>query len=156
MFFSFVQAKDNAFVQLAQGLKPSGHLVLVDYVLGNVKGQAHLIEAVIDKEVPKPFLCTARQIADGLKKQNFLIHVAEDITESYIHVAEESWAKYRDSLKGIRMSPFQAQILLDECDKWDARAAAIRAGALKVYRFSANNSAEQKKGRVSTMSDWKY
>ncbi len=156
MFFSGISNKDNAFEQLAQGLKPSGHLVLVDYVLGNVKGQKHLIDAVLDKEIPSLLPCPARVMADGLKKNNFLVHVAEDITESYLSSAEENWAKFRDSLRGADITPFQAQIILDECDRWDALAAAMRAGALKVYRFSANNSSERKKGRVSTMSDWKY
>jgi len=156
MFLSGISNKENAYEQLAQGLKPSGHLIVIDYVLGNPKGNEQYLDALMEKEVPSLLLCPAKHIANGLKKHNFMVHVAEDITEKFLHAAEEDWARYRDSLKDEEITPYQAQIILDECDRWDARAAAMKAGALKVYRFTANNSAEQKKGRVSTMSDWKY
>lgn len=153
---STVQNKDNLFDQIRESLKPSAHLVIADFVLGNPAGNEALLKTIWDKEVPRLQLQRPQQIAAALKSRNFLVHVAVDVSAEYKLAVLAGWAKYVETLKGAKVSPFVAEIILSECERWLTRVAALDAGALRVYRFHATNSAEKKPGRVGTLSDWKY
>ncbi|MBN2751997.1 MAG: methyltransferase domain-containing protein [Rhodospirillaceae bacterium] len=153
---STVQNKENIFDQFCEALKPSSHLVFVDFVLGTAKDHADVLKTLEVAEMPKRHYWRPQQIANALKDRHFLIHVAEDLTEAYKTMVLTGWMAYRDSLKLAPVSGFTAEIVLDECQRWVARMSALESGAIKVYRFHATSSSEQKKGRVSTLSDWKY
>jgi ubiquinone/menaquinone biosynthesis C-methylase UbiE len=153
---STVDNQDNLFDQFAAGLKASAHLELIDFVQGDVAGNEAGLQSLMDKERPKLHPMRAQQIAAALKKRHFLIHVAKDITEDYAAGVLSAWLQYRDTLKPGEVSGLTRAIVLDECERWTARMAALNSGALRVYRFHATNSAEKKKGSLSTLSDWKY
>jgi len=153
---STVQDKENLFTQFAEALKPSAHLVIYDFVQGSVKGHAEILKKLWDTEIPKLQLQRPQQIANALKERNFLIHVAEDVTEAYREMVLGAWVAYRDALKPGAVKGQAAEIVLDECQRWVTRMGALECGAMKVYRFHATNSAEKKKGSVATLSDWKY
>jgi len=153
---STVRDTDNLFDQVAEGLKPSAHLVIVDFVQGATKGDAGLFADLLNTENPAFHLQRPQQIANALKKRNFLIHVAEDVSEAYRDMVVKAWVAYCDALRPGAVSGIAAEVVLDECERWVRRIAALDHGAIKVYRFHATNSSEQKKGRVATLSDWKY
>lgn len=142
--------------QFVEGLKPSGHLVVVDFVVGEASGNEEILKRLYDGETPKLLPLRAQQVAGMLKKRNFLIHVAKDITDEVMPRILEGWGRFSQSLKPGVTPRFNAEIILDELTKWETRMRALQSGALRVYRFHATNSAEKKKGRVGTLSDWKY
>lgn len=153
---STVQNRENLFNQFAEALKPSAHLVIYDFVQGAAKGNAEVLKALWENEIPKLQLQRPQQIANALKERNFLIHVAEDVTAAYREMVLEAWSRYCDALKPGAVKGLTAEIVLDECQRWVTRVAALDCGAMKVYRFHATNSSEKKKGSVATLSDWKY
>lgn len=148
--------KDGFYDQFVEGLKPSAHLVIVDYVVGEAQGNEAILKRLWECEVPKLQPPRAQAIAAALKKRNFLIHVAKDITDEVMPRIVAGWARFGQTLKPGVTPRLTAEIILHEAAKWEARVAALQSGAIRVYRFHATNSAEQKKGRVSTLSDWKY
>jgi len=153
---STVANTDNLFAQFAEGLKASAHLELIDFVLGDAKGHEAMLKTLWDRDFPRMQPMRAQQVATELKKRHFLIHVAKDITDDYAAAVLSGWTQYRDALKPGAVSDLARAIILDECERWTARMAALDAGALRVYRFHATNSSEKKKGSVATLSDWKY
>lgn len=153
---STVANRDGVIEQFAEGLKPSAHLVVVDFVVGETKGNEAVLKHLFESETPRLQPLRAQQIAASLKKRNFLIHVAKDITDEVMPRILEGWARFGQSLKPGVTPRFTAEIILDEAAKWETRMQALQTGAIRVYRFHATNSAEKKKGRVSTLSDWKY
>lgn len=154
--FSTVVNREGMIEQFAEGLKPSAHLVIVDFVIGETKGNEAVLKRLFDGETPKLQPLRAQQIAQSLKQRNFLIHVAKDITDEVMPRILEGWARFAQALKPGVTPRFTAEIILDEAAKWETRMQALQSGALRVYRFHATNSAEKKKGRVATLSDWKY
>lgn len=148
--------KDGVYDQFVEGLKPSGHLVIVDFVVGEANGNEAVLKRLWECEVPKLQPSRAGPIAAALKKRNFLIYVAKDITDEVMPQIVAGWARFGQTLKPGVTPRLSAEIILHEAAKWEARVAALQSGALRVYRFHATNSAEKKKGRVSTLSDWKY
>lgn len=153
---SSVTNREGMIEQFAEALKPSAHLVIVDFVVGETRGNEAVLKRVFEGETPRLQPLRAQQIAASLKKRNFLIHVAKDITDETMPRIVEGWGRFAQALKPGVTTRFSAEIILDEAAKWEARVQALQAGALRVYRFHATNSAEKKKGRVSTLSDWKY
>lgn len=154
--FSTVVNREGMIEQFAEGLKPSAHLVVVDFVIGETKGNEAVLKRLFEGETPKLQPIRAQQIAQSLKQRNFLIHVAKDITDEVMPRILEGWARFAQALKPGVTPRFTAEIILDEAAKWETRMQALQSGALRVYRFHATNSAEKKKGRVATLSDWKY
>lgn len=153
---STVVNREGMIEQFAEALKPSGHLVAVDFVVGETKGSEAILKRLFEGETPKLHPMRAQQLAASLKQRNFLIHVAKDITDEVMPRILEGWARFAQALKPGVTPRFTAEIILEEAAKWETRMQALQNGALRVYRFHATNSAEKKKGRVSTLSDWKY
>ena len=56
----------------------------------------------------------------------------------------EGWGRFSQSLKPGVTPRFNAEIILDELTKWETRMRALQSGALRVYRFHATNSAENR------------
>ena len=56
-----------------------------------------------------------QQVAAAPKKRNFLIYVAQDVSDDYAADVLSNWLRYRDLLQAGRVTGLTAAIVLDEC-----------------------------------------
>lgn len=120
-----------------QAMKPSGQLVMTDFVRDRTAGDRPELAAWEAMQRYKPELWTSAQYADCLKSLGFDLRIATDFTADYRHLIIHAWKEFveRPELHHLRSS--QASPVIDEVERGVRTIAALESGALKFFYFVA-------------------
>lgn len=132
-----VVQKERFFRVLNQAMKPSGQLIVTDFVRDRAPGDRPELEAWEATQRYKPQLWTAAQYTDCLKSLGFDLRIASDITAEYRRMTLLAWKGFLESgeLKHLRSA--QAAPVIDEVERSLRMVAALESGALKFHYFVA-------------------
>ncbi len=100
------------------------------------RGQFLLNEFTVDPAFP-PALWTIDQYNDCLTSLGFDIRVVEDVTLGYRAMIVAGWVRLLAEFDLRAMARSHLRTVLDEAELWTLRGAALRSGALHVYRLHA-------------------
>ncbi len=132
-----VTQKERFLRVLNQAMKPSGQLIVTDFVRDRAAGERPELAAWEAMQRYKPQLWTAAQYTDCLKSLGFDLRIASDVTAEYRRMTLLAWKNFLDGgeLKQLRSS--QAAPVIDEVERSLRTVAALESGALKYYYFVA-------------------
>ena len=132
-----VAQKERFLRVLNQAMKPSGQLVLTEFVRDRAAGERPELAACEASCGQKPQLWTAAQYTDCLKSLGFDLRIASDVTAEYRRMILLGWKGFLESGRLKLLPKTQAAPVIDAVER-DLRAvAALSSGALKFYYFVA-------------------
>lgn len=154
--FFTIENKGRLINLVEEHLKPSGLFLITDFVLGAdtvVAKDSYKEWRAGEAEKRKPYMVTAPEMVDHLKKARFNIRVNEDVSSTYIDLINKAWAGAdKVAAKLMKQDDGEALIrmLLREAEYWSRRARLLESGDLRVWRILASKKGE----KPAMMSDW--
>jgi hypothetical protein len=122
----------------AQGIKPSGQLVLVQLVSGEgPAGPDIALAAWASLERRTRSLPLADGITGALDDLRFDVRVVEDQTDRYRRIVTRGWATLVRALEGPRPSAAYAAVLVREAERWMSRLRLMQSGRIRLMRWHA-------------------
>ncbi len=137
LLYVSVEDKEKVIASMAKSLRVDGYLIMTEWVLAKPGEPSDEVKAWIDREPRKPYLWTAKQTVDFIQKQGMDLRISKDMTDDYRKMVIQGWAQYLADLTKADLPPEMAQTVLDECEYWIRRMAALEKGDIRVYRFVA-------------------
>lgn len=132
-----VEQKERFLRVLNQSMKPSGQLILTDFVLDRSVGDRPELAAwQATLEYPTQ-LWTAAQYSDCFKSLGFDLRIANDITPEYRRMILLAWKTFLDHGELRELKHGAAAPVIDEVERGLRTVAALESGALKFYYFVA-------------------
>lgn len=135
-----VRDKDQLFDGMEAALKPRGHLLLTDYILGP-KPNRGVVAAWADKEPVEPNLWSLEQMQNAFTQRNLDLRINEDITDTHRHLILTALQGFTQYLEQYALAHETKVAVMDEIELWARRVTALDAG-LRCYRFYALKPAE--------------
>ena len=154
--FFTIGKKDRLFSLIEETLKPSGLFLLTDFVLGSDGARSsdeYKEWRDGEAERRRPFMVTAPELVDMLKKARFIVRVNEDVSDHYVELVNHAWAGADKVAARIAKQEDGEELLktlVKEAEYWNRRVRLLRSGALRVWRILASKKAD----KPSMMSDW--
>ena len=135
-----VRDKDQLFDAIEVALKPRGHLLLTDYILGP-KPNRDVVAAWADKEPLEPNLWSLEQMQNAFAQRNLDLRISEDITDTHRHLILAALQGFTQYLEQYALAQETKVAVMDEIELWARRVSALDSG-LRCYRFYALKPAE--------------
>lgn len=135
-----VRDKDQLFDGMEAALKPRGHLLLTDYILGP-KPNRGVVAGWADKEPLEPNLWSLEQMQNAFAQRNLDLRIHEDITDTHRHLILAALQEFTHVLEQYALAQETKLAVMDEIELWARRVAALDNG-LRCYRFYALKPAE--------------
>lgn len=138
--------KDLTIEQMAEGVKPSGHLLLIELVPGE-KADPATLEAWAATEPQRPHLVPGPRIAELIRAQDLDLRVVQDVSPDYRKMVMLGFAQMLATMKKKDLKEDKAlgRALMREAEMWMRRLALMDAGVLRVVRFHALAPANKRK-----------
>ena len=130
-----VRDKDQLFDGMEAALKPRGHVLMTDYILGPKPNRA-AVAAWADKEPLEPNLWSLEQMQNAFAQRNLDLRIAEDITDTHRHLTLTAIQAFVQYLEQHSMDHATKLAVMDEVELWVRRVGALEGG-LRCYRFYA-------------------
>jgi len=143
-----IKNKAAAITSIYHHLKDDGLFLFTDFVLNDHYSHTHPdVYDWIQNEPLPPFPATSGDLISLLEGNHFSIRIQEEITDQYMDMVNEAWAKAEklalllseDGESG-RSNMFA---ILREAELWNRRIKALRSGELKLYRYLAHKTSQQ-------------
>lgn len=130
--------KELTIEQMAIGLKPSGQMLLIEFMPGE-KADPAVLEAWAAAEPQTPYLISGPRMAELIRSHDLDLRVVQDVSAEYRKLVMLGFAKFLATLtrKEIESDREMGRALLKEAEMWMRRLALIDAGVLRVVRFHA-------------------
>lgn len=135
-----VRDKEQLFDGIEAALKPRGHLLITDYILGP-KPNRVVVAGWADKEPLEPNLWSLEQMQNAFAQRNLDLRIAEDITDTHRHLILTALQGFTQVLEQYALAHDTKVAVMDEIELWARRVAALDSG-LRCYRFYALKPAE--------------
>ncbi|PWC54603.1 methyltransferase domain-containing protein [Azospirillum sp. TSO22-1] len=135
-----VRDKDQMFDGIEASLKPRGHLLITDYILGP-KPNRGLVAAWAEHEPLEPNLWSLEQMQNAFAQRNLDLRIAEDITDTHRHLILTALQGFTQVLEQYSLAHDTKVAVMDEIELWARRVSALDNG-LRCYRFYALKPAE--------------
>ncbi len=135
-----VRDKEQLFDGMEAVLKPRGHALLTDYILGPKPNRA-VVAAWADKEPLEPNLWSLEQMQNAFAQRNLDLRINEDITDTHRHLILTALQDFTQYLEQYALAPETKVAVMDEIELWARRVSALDNG-LRCYRFYALKPAE--------------
>jgi len=154
--FFTIEKKAKLLGLLEEHLKPGGLFLITDFVLASESVVAtYTFNAWRDCETARrrPYMVTAKELADMCKKARFTVRVDEDVSKDYIDLVNKAWAgadRVAARIGGQADSEALLRTLLKEAEFWNLRVSMLESGQLQLRRLVGSKRAE----KPSMMSDW--
>lgn len=151
-----IEKKAHILGLVEEHLKPGGLFLITDFVLASESAiGTGAYKAWRDSEAArrKPFMVTAKELADMCKKARFTLRVDEDVTQAYIELVNRAWAgadKVAAKLQDREDGEVLLKTLLKEAEFWNLRVSMLEQGLLQIRRLVGSKRTE----KSSMMSDW--
>ncbi|WP_431855161.1 methyltransferase domain-containing protein [Azospirillum sp.] len=135
-----VRDKDQMFDGIEAALKPRGHLLITDYILGPKPNRA-MVAAWAEHEPQEPNLWSLEQMQNAFAQRNLDLRIAEDITDTHRHLILTALQGFTQVLEQYSLAHETKVAVMDEIELWARRVSALDNG-LRCYRFYALKPAE--------------
>ena len=143
--FMFVKDKERLFAEIQDSLRDNCTFLFTDYVLTATGQPSDTVLEWFQREPVKPNLWSAKQTVEFLNSMNFEVRVSENITQDYKTMVLQAWLDYVGTLNKSDIRPDMADFIIDECEYWLRRIAALDTGDVGVYRFDVSKSPESRR-----------
>jgi len=131
-----VANKEPLFKAVAKGLRPFGVLNFTDFVVPRESKPTKEVMRWLARESAKPCFWTPEQVVGFLGGLNMEVQIAEDISDRYRVVVIKGWANFIAGLDKASLTA-NAVAIINECEYWLYRIAALDSGGVRLYRFRA-------------------
>lgn len=140
-----IQNKLELLREIDLALKPTGQLVLLDYVVGGLNEHwADAWREWTDSERPSPKVRTSGEMKELFRKAKLKVRASNDITPIYAQMITRTWAGCLDRLEHRSKAEQQTDPVLrgvaELAEIWARRVALMEVGALKVVRYQLAKS----------------
>jgi len=135
-----VRDKDQMFDGIEASLKPRGHLLITDYILGP-KPNREVVAAWAEHEPQEPNLWSLEQMQNAFAQRNLDLRIAEDITDTHRHLILTALQGFTQVLEQYALAHETKVAIMEEIELWARRVSALDNG-LRCYRFYALKPAE--------------
>lgn len=125
--------------ELAQSLKPGGHLVMVELAAGPERSSSAdpLFGAWHRCLEREPNLWRAERTTEIVQRIGLDLRIVEEITGRHLAQTLSAWLEHVSSLRRNRPDRNQAIVLVNEAELWLRRCALMQAGKLRLVRWHA-------------------
>lgn len=135
--------KDLFIKQVYDAMKPSGHLMLTDYVLKNSSSaDSKEVRKWLDLQDPRPTLWSFDEWKHNIVKTRMNLHIHEDRTEEYRMMALTAWANYMGQLDADNLNRQRVNMLMETAQYWMSLIRAMEAGHIKFMRIHGTKGGE--------------
>jgi 2-polyprenyl-3-methyl-5-hydroxy-6-metoxy-1,4-benzoquinol methylase len=132
---SRVGDKKPLLAEVAKTLKPAGHVMILDYALGDANAASAALKTWRAAEDVRPLPDTLDDYRKILVELNFDVRISVDATENFRAAVGQGWSDFAQMLQGNTVDPEEARQLAREIGLWGKRLAAIDSGDLRVVRL---------------------
>ncbi|HUB12817.1 MAG TPA: hypothetical protein VMB34_12745 [Acetobacteraceae bacterium] len=131
------------FAALAQGLKPLGHLVLLETVADKPLNPADPDVAAWQRLDGRRIDCLPAEltITRALGRLGFDVRIVEDVTRRHIRRTVEGWREAVSGMEHVKPTHQEAVQLVSEAELWLLRIRLLRCRALRMVRWHAIGTA---------------
>jgi ubiquinone/menaquinone biosynthesis C-methylase UbiE len=129
--------KERFLRVVAQALRPSGRMILTEFVLDRSGGERGELDSWRSHLPHRTSLWTAAQYADCFKSVGYDLRRAEDISALYRGQIVAAWTGYLRSGEIRGQAAAQVEAVLAEAEASFRTVTALESGALKYYHFEA-------------------
>ena len=129
---------DAAVAALAQALRPSGQLAVMETVADPALNRADPALRTwcrLERRDPPP--AGTAWLTGALERAGFDIRVVEDISARQIRQTMTGWKRLVRQLRADRPTPLRAAAMVAEAELWLRRVQMLRAGQLRLMRWHA-------------------
>lgn len=147
--FFTVADKTRLFTEIESGLKPGGHLVFTDYILGDLRSQSAELEEWKKSERLTPHVWSLTDYRELLKELRLDIRITENLTPRIVKTIKQGWTDFMERGKENGNIQEMGDLVMREAELWMRRLHLLESGELMIYRFHA---LKKKEGRL--LADW--
>ena len=137
-----VKNKAACFAGIHRMMKPSGQLMMSDYMLDGTAPDDASLKAWAGTEPLTPHPVDVHEIRNLLTAAGFEVSIAENITQEYKANVLRAFADYAARTSNGEKSGHLHDWILKEGELWMARIKVIESGHLKVFRIYARKPVE--------------
>ncbi len=135
--------KDQVLKSMYDSLKPSGHLMMTDFVLKSQSSPDNpMVAAWLDGHDTKPMLWSMDEYKRAIVKTRMNLHVHEDRTDEFRIQALTAWAEYVSKLTKDDLTRQIVNQLMEEAQYWLRLIRAMETGEVKFMRIHATKGGE--------------
>jgi len=135
-----VRKKANLLSNCAEALKPSGQILITDYMRDLDTGGAELASCWGRHEKTLPCAWTLKAYVDCLNELDLNVLTAQNITEDIVEQINLAWRRVPNMIAAGEFSHRQIRYLVKEGEIWMDRLQAMEKGQLIVARVHAQKS----------------
>lgn len=141
-----LEDKEKTIEQMCAGVKPTGHLLLIEFMPGERNDPAAL-EQWAENEPSRPYLIPGPRMAELIRAQDMDLRVVQDVSPDYRKMVMRGFATMMAGLekKHLKEDPELGTALMREAEIWMRRLALMDSGVLKIVRFHAIAPASKRK-----------
>jgi len=134
---------EPTFAALADGLKPLGHLVVLETVADKPLDAGDPVVAAWQRLDGRRLdrLPTEVSITKALGRLGFDVRIVEDLTRRHILQAVEGWREAVRSMEQVKPTHREATHLVKEAELWLLRIRLLRDRSLRLVRWHAIGTA---------------
>lgn len=138
--------KERTIEQMCAGVKPTGHLLLIEFMPGD-KPDRDALEHWAESEPTRPHLIPGPRLAELIRAQDMDLRVVQDVSPDYRKMVMRGFATLLSGLKKrhLKEDPQLGVALMQEAEIWMRRLALMDSGILKIVRFHAIAPANKRK-----------
>jgi SAM-dependent methyltransferase len=132
-----VDDKERFVRVLSLALRPEGRLLMTDFVIEPSNAQQPALAAWAALQPHRPRLWGLRQYSDCLRGLGLDLRAPEDMTAAYKAQILRGWDNLLQTVDLRSLPRAHRTAVVDEAERWMRTIAALDAGTLKFYRFTA-------------------
>jgi SAM-dependent methyltransferase len=132
-----VDDKERFLRVLSLALRPEGRLLMTDFVIEPSNVEQPALAAWAALQPHRPRLWGLRQYSDCLRGLGLALRVPDDMTAAYKAQIVGGWDNLLQTVDLRSLPRAHRSAVVDEAERWMRTVAALDAGILKVYRFTA-------------------
>jgi cyclopropane fatty-acyl-phospholipid synthase-like methyltransferase len=131
-----VKNKRRLLRQMADSLAPGGKMVLMEFVVvDNDAKESELIKAWCKAEHETPSLWSEDELKNDVYSLKLELTAYGSVSESYCQALLKDWEGFTKGLKKEELDQEFVDIMMQEAELNKSRAAAMKAGLLKIVRL---------------------
>ncbi|WP_152415454.1 class I SAM-dependent methyltransferase [Caenispirillum salinarum] len=138
--------KEKTIEQMCAGVKPAGHLLLIEFMPGD-KPDPGALEHWAENEPSRPHLIPGPRLAELIRAEDMDLRVVQDVSPDYRKMVMQGFATLMAGLKKKHLQEDRelGVALMREAEIWMRRLALMDSGVLKIVRFHAIAPASKRK-----------
>jgi len=130
---------EQTLAAMAEGLKPLGHLVMLQTVADKALNPADPVVAAWQRLDGRPVerLPSEASVTRALGRLGFDVRIVEDVTRRHIHQAVAGWREAVRGMEQVKPTHREAAQLVKEAELWLLRIRLLRSRSLRLVRWHA-------------------